>query len=239
MAIWISDLKQRRRQPEIMDQPDLDRARHIDALRGLERINLLSGSDRILWRPIAALARATDARPLRVLDIATGAGDVPLRLWQRGRRAGFPLEITGCDCSSRALDYARERAARKRANLHFLQLDALADPLPAGYDVIASSLFLHHLDEAEAISLLGRMAQAARCLILVNDLRRGVTGYLLAWLGVRALSASDVVRVDGPRSVEAAWTVQEMQGMAKAAGLVDAKVVSRWPCRMLLSWRRP
>jgi 2-polyprenyl-3-methyl-5-hydroxy-6-metoxy-1,4-benzoquinol methylase len=237
MPTWISDLRQRRRQPEIMDQPDLDRARHVEALRGLERINLLSGSDRILWRPIRALAREL-GRVLRILDIATGAGDVPIRLWRRGRRMGLPLQVTGCDISSQALDYAREHAARHCADVDFVHVDALADPIPAGYDVITCSLFLHHLDEAEAISLLRRMAQATTSMVLVNDLRRGVSGYLLAWFGVRALSASDVVRVDGPRSVEAAWTVREMQHLANVAGLRGSKVVKCWPCRMLLSWRR-
>src|SRR5262249_56971024 len=50
-------LDQRRRRPEIMDQPDLNRADHEHALGGLARINFLSGSARILWPALKALGR--------------------------------------------------------------------------------------------------------------------------------------------------------------------------------------
>src|SRR5438270_753420 len=71
-------LRTRRRRPEIMDQPGLSPARHARALRGLARINFFSGSARILWRPLAELGR--ELGPLRILDVATGGGDLPVRL---------------------------------------------------------------------------------------------------------------------------------------------------------------
>jgi SAM-dependent methyltransferase len=238
MLALIHGLQHRRRQPEIMDQPDLDSARHFEALRGLERINRLSGSSGILWPQIRALAQAAGTRSLRVLDIATGAGDVAIRLWERGRRAGLTLHVAGCDISSQALEFARQRAGQRRADVQFFSLDVLKGELPLGYDVVVSSLFLHHLEEEEAVGLMHRMGKAASRSVMVNDLRRGFSGYLLARLGTRLLSASDVVHVDGPRSVEAAWTVREMQTLARAAGLAGATVENRWPCRMLLSWSR-
>jgi ubiquinone/menaquinone biosynthesis C-methylase UbiE len=116
----------RRREPEIIDQPDLEEQRHVQALRGLERINLWSGSAGILWRPIRALARASAGTPLRLLDVATGAGDLPIRLWQRARRAGVPLTVEGCDRSPTALAHARRRAAERGANVRFFECDAVA-----------------------------------------------------------------------------------------------------------------
>src|SRR5918912_1375115 len=84
-------LSRRLLRPEVMDQPGLDPRRHAHALRGLARINFWSGSAGILWPDLAALARETAPRPLRVLDVATGGGDVPIRLWRRARRAGLDL----------------------------------------------------------------------------------------------------------------------------------------------------
>src|SRR5581483_10708832 len=112
-----------------------------------------SGSARILWGPIKRLAHEL-GRPVRLLDIATGAGDVPTQLWHRARAAGLALEIAGCDRSPTALAVARERAAACGAPLRFFSLDALAEPLPPRFDVVCSSLFLHHLDETAAITLL-------------------------------------------------------------------------------------
>jgi 2-polyprenyl-3-methyl-5-hydroxy-6-metoxy-1,4-benzoquinol methylase len=219
-----------------MDQPALDEALHLGALRGLERINRWSGSAGILWRAIRALARPAGGAPLRVLDVATGAGDVPLGLWRKARRAGVSVRVEGCDRSTRAVTHARRRAAEAGADVPYFELDALGGPLPGGYDVVISSLFLHHLDEDQAVDLLRRMAQAARQLVLVNDLRRGLGGLLLAHVATRLLSASPVVHRDGPLSVVAAFTPAEARELAGRAGLAGVRVVRRWPCRFLLSW---
>jgi SAM-dependent methyltransferase len=228
----------RQRQPEIMDQPGLDRQRHEQALRGLARINFWSRSARILWPPLAALAREL-GRPVRVLDLATGAGDVPLRLGRLAHRAGLPLDIEGCDVSPAAVEHARGRADRSGAAVRFVVRDVLSGPLPAGHDAIVSSLFLHHLSEEEAIDLLRRMGEAAGRLVLINDLLRSRSGLLLVYLATRLLSRSDVVHVDGVRSIRAAFTMAEARALAGRAGLHGARVARRWPCRFLLEWRRP
>jgi 2-polyprenyl-3-methyl-5-hydroxy-6-metoxy-1,4-benzoquinol methylase len=236
---YMGFLRQRRRRPEIMDQPDLSPSRHVHALRGLARINYLSHSAGILWPELAELARNLAPRPPRILDLATGAGDVPLRLWRRARRAGLDLHLEGCDLSPVALEQARASAAQSGAPLRFFEYDAVTEPALTGYDAVMCSLFLHHLDESQATGLLGRMAAMAGRLVLVNDLERGWTGLLLAHLVTRLVTTSDVVHVDGPRSVEAAFTPAEARAMAERAGLSGARVRRRWPFRWLLSWSRP
>jgi 2-polyprenyl-3-methyl-5-hydroxy-6-metoxy-1,4-benzoquinol methylase len=220
-----------------MDQPNLDQERHLQALRGLTRINAWSGSVRLLWPALRQLARAS-ARPLRVLDLATGAGDVPLRLWCKAQRAKVPLEIAGCDISTTALDHARTRAEWAGADLSFFQADVLNPPLPEGYDVLTCSLFLHHLEEEQAVALLRRAAAAARKLVLINDLRRGRLAWLTAWVATRVLTTSPVVHTDGPLSVAAAFTIPEALELARRAGLAGTTAVPRWPFRFLLTWQR-
>jgi len=56
--------------------------------------------------------------------------------------------------------------------------------------------------------------------------------------GVRCISHSDVVHVDGPRSVEGAFTPEEVQALAEAAGLHGCRVTPKWPFRFLLEWSR-
>jgi hypothetical protein len=62
---------------------------------------------------------------------------------------------------------------------------------------------------------------------------------LAAQLGSRVLTTSHVVHVDGPRSVEGAFTRAEALALAERAGLNGARVSRRWPFRWLLTWRRP
>ena len=227
---------QRNRRPEIMDQPDLDEQQHARALEGLATLNVLSRSGRILWAELRSLARR-QGTPLRVLDVASGGGDVPLDLAQRAQRQGVRLQIDGCDVSPFAVRFAQQRTAQ-RTDVQFFEHDVLRDPLPGGYDAVTCSLFLHHLSEAEAVRLLSALAGAGR-LVLVNDLCRSRTGYVLVWSACRLLTRSRVVHVDGPRSVEAAFTPAELRTLAERSGLSGATVSRRWPQRMLLKWERP
>src|SRR5688572_6971282 len=140
-------LARRARIPERMDDPGLDPAEHRRALAGLARINRFSGSVGVLWPPTRGLARETSGRMLTVLDVATGAGDVPLGLLAEAARAGLPLAVDGCDVSPTAVEAATRGANGAGTAAHFFVHDAIRDPLPTGYDVVTCSLFLHHLSD--------------------------------------------------------------------------------------------
>jgi 2-polyprenyl-3-methyl-5-hydroxy-6-metoxy-1,4-benzoquinol methylase len=240
-AAFLASLEsplRRDRQPELMDQPGLGIDEHVRALRGLGRINFLSRTSAVLWQPIARLARESGSaeRPIRVLDLAAGGGDTAIGLARRALRSGLPVEIDGCDISSQAVQYAQEQAKTRGVCARFFVLDALNESLPQDYDILSCSLFLHHLDEDEAIALLGRMAAATRRIVLVDDLIRSRLGYLLALVGTHLLSGSRVVHVDGPLSVRAAFTPGEARMMAERAGLRGANLRRHWPERYLLTW---
>jgi 2-polyprenyl-3-methyl-5-hydroxy-6-metoxy-1,4-benzoquinol methylase len=235
---FLSSLQQRRLQPEIMDDPTLSAAAHEGALRALGRINWFSGSAGIFWPPVRSLAATDPTRVWRLLDIATGGGDVAIRLWHKARRAGVKLEVHAADISPTALDFARARAKQAGANVQFLRLDVHRNAIPTGYDVIISSLFLHHLAWQQARALLQGMRQAAGRMVVVNDLRRCTPGYLLAWLAGRTLTTSPVARVDAPRSVEAAFNLDEIRALAVQAEMDNVELTRHWPCRFRLTWRR-
>ena len=71
----------------------------------------------------------------------------------------------------------------------------------------------------------------------IHDIIRSLPSLALAHLGTRPLSTSYVVHTDGPRSVEGAFTVEEVQALAERAGLHGATFTRHWPCRFLMAWR--
>jgi SAM-dependent methyltransferase len=227
----------RRLQGEWMDEPDLDQQLHREALDALGRINAASGSAAALWPTIREAATKQTDRPLRVLDIACGGGDVTLGLWQRARAANQPIELVGCDISPTAIDYARQAAERRRARVEFIQCDAIHEDWPGSFDVSVTSLFLHHLEAGEVVTLLNRMGTYSR-VVIADDLLRSTWGYLLAWGGTRVLTRNPVVHVDGPRSVENAFTMAELRQLAEHAGLSGFRLRRHWPGRMQLVWSR-
>ena len=231
-------MRVRRLEREIMDNPALQAEQHFDALRGLERLNRWSRSTSIVWPAIQKLASQDTGRTLHILDIATGGGDIPLGIHQRALMAGIPLKVSGCDFSARTLEYARQRAREAKAEIEFFEFNALRDVLPGDYDVVLSSLFLHHLDTGQAEDLLRKMARGATQMVLINDLERTRTGLILAHVATRLLTSSKVVRADGPQSVRAAFTLNEVRAIAERAGLDNITLVRRWPSRFLLTWAR-
>jgi len=219
----------------------LDRTEHVRALAGLRRVNEVSVAIDCMVRPILALAHRTGLEQLRVLDVACGGGDVPIGVALAARRAGVTIHLTLTDRSEVALSQAKEAARAQGVDVQTVQSDAVA-ALPEGtFDVVTNSLFLHHLERPEVVRVLSHMRNAARAgggAVVVNDLRRSHAGWLLAWIACRLLTKSAVVRFDGPASVRAAWTLDEMQAMTHEAGLTGAQVERSWPWRMMLVWER-
>lgn len=240
------------RLPELMDDPDLPEAEHLKALTALRRINALSFTAAGLAREVETLAGPvsgegptevlTDA--LTVVDVACGGGDVTLDLaarLARSRSLAADVHVIGIDVSPRAVDRARGLAGTAgsvaAARLTFTEHDIVAAGCPP-CDVAVSSLFLHHLDDEVAVTLLESMAAAARLGIVISDLVRSRLGLALAVVGTTVLSGSRVARVDGPRSVRAARTPAEYRRLLDAAGLTTARIRRTWPERVLLTWSR-
>src|SRR5262245_61141682 len=90
-------LRQRRRQPEIMDQPDLCPRRHARALAALSRINALSATQNTYWRPLRELQSRLGLPRLSILDVACGGGDVSRRLSRLAEENELDWRIGGCD----------------------------------------------------------------------------------------------------------------------------------------------
>jgi release factor glutamine methyltransferase len=73
---------------------------------------------------------------LRILDIGTGSGCIPITL----KLERIQDEIYGCDISNHALDIARENAVLLMANVHFFNLDILTmQPALENLDAVVSN----------------------------------------------------------------------------------------------------
>jgi SAM-dependent methyltransferase len=225
------------RVPEWMDDPGIPEHEHARALRGLARLNAFSRAHRLPWRPLHDLALRT-RRTLHVLDVASGGGDLPVRLDALARRHGVPLRWTLTDRSTHAVRLAAERARSAGVACEARTVDVLQDALPEA-DLVLNSLFLHHFDGDDVVHILRSMARAARLAVCVTDLRRTGGALALAWLGSRTLTRSPVVRHDALASVRAAHSRDEMRLLAERAGLGRAQVHDVDAVRWRLWWEGP
>ena len=227
-----------------MDEPALPVDLHHAALEGLRRINAASGAAARLAEPLLKFAREHEAehgshRPVTLLDVAAGGGDVPVAIVAAARAAGSTIRLTLFDRSEAALARAKETADRAGIDATLACGDVVNSDLPVSADIVSCSLFLHHLTQDQTVAVLKRLRSATNGLLLVSDLRRCVSGVAAAHLACRLLTRSSVVHFDGPVSARAAWTISEMQAMANAAGMADATIRAVWPFRLLLTWKKP
>jgi len=231
-------MRYRNFRPELMDDPSLDSREHLQALQGLERINAVSLVAQSLWTEIRKLAKENPVQPLQLLDIATGAGDLPVRLMKRAGCSQMLLQADGCDISSRAVAYAREKATKEKVPSHFFTWSAFIDPVPPQYDILTSALFLHHLSEEQLVLFLKKLREANPKMILLSDLCRSPLGFMTAAMGSHIFSRSRVIHEDALQSVRAAFTLAEITQFAQKAGWQDFELRPLWPFRYLLIWKK-
>ncbi len=220
-----------------MDDPELGSGLHDHALDGLARLNRLAGADRGFRRPIGVLVRSVVARPVRILDLATGSGDLPVALdrWLARRMPEVERRWIGADISSHALDRAAARATA--AGLHFesCRVNVLTEPLPP-CDIAMCSLFLHHLTHDDAVTCLQRLHAAAEHGVVVGDLRRTRLGLVLAGGAARLFTRSPVVHVDAPASVRAAFDDAEFAAILADAAIPEPRISRVFPERRIAWW---
>jgi 2-polyprenyl-3-methyl-5-hydroxy-6-metoxy-1,4-benzoquinol methylase len=230
-------MQKRKIVPELMDAPDLDPLQHQQALVGLARLNRFTGVADSMYRELRRFSLQSP-RPLRVLDIATGSGDLPIAWLCRARRERLPLRLTGVDISATALSVASARADSQGVDAEWLVANAIEDDLPNDFDVVTCSLFIHHLQDDDVLRLLRAMRDATEGggvlrRLLICDLQRSRLNWWLVKLGAHLLSRSPIVHVDSGLSVEAALTRAEFSNLVEAAIDVKPKVRRLIPARFI------
>ncbi len=221
-----------------MDDPALDAGLHEEALAQLRRIFWLSRTAQPVWDILERFSREKNLMPLRGIDIGTGGGDLPLAITQKANLCKIPLTLDGADISATALNCASQNAQRKKLSVRFIKFDIKSGGIPAHYDFLVSSLFLHHLTPEEIGSFFKILQTSNLKLAIFTDLLRSIPGWLLAHLTTWTLTPSPVVKKDALLSVKAAYTLDEICEIARESGLSKIELKKIWPERFLLVWKR-
>ena len=220
---------------EIMDSEPLSAPVVDRTLRFLELTNRRFGGAGIVLRALARWRRGWPAgTALRLLDVGTGAADIPRAVLAWAQSAGVDLSITAIDSAPDVAAAARERAR----GVHGLSIElaSLADLAASGrqFDYVTASLFLHHVPPGRTVEALTALDRLATRGVVVSDLRR--SWLALAGVGLLSFAAGNaVVRHDGPLSVRRAFTVEELRGLASECGLGYLTARSEGPFRVSLS----
>lgn len=224
-------------QPEIMDDHEPEQEAVDQIYSFLTMVNRRFGGVRATLKRFEEFSRAWQPNErIEVLDLASGAADVPRALIAWGRRRGFDLRVTAVDLSMSALDHARRTDTADEC-LHFVRADVRLLPWPdRAFDYVTSALFFHHLSDGEVSDLLVRADGLARRGLVVNDLVRSPRAWLLTWL--LTWPFHPILHHDGPLSVRRAFTPDELLALARGAGVDWVTVRRHFAERMTLAGER-
>jgi ubiquinone/menaquinone biosynthesis C-methylase UbiE len=225
--------------PELLDGAIDDPAELAENFRDIQRVNRLLGGTSTVLRHLPSLLDAIPAgRPATILDLATGAADIPLAIARWAERRGRPVSIVASDASEAILDLARANVAAHPA-IELARYDARDVPLPDdAVDIAVCSLSLHHFPPDEAVRVLREMHRVARAGFILNDLRRSRAGYVAAWVAAQLSTRNRLTRNDAPLSVLRAYTPAELAGLLDRAGVKDARITTHPWFRMAAVARR-
>ncbi len=235
---WI--LPHRVERDELLDGIDLDGVELAANLRDIRRVNRLAGGTQATMRALPSMAERVPAdRPLVVLDLATGSGDIPAAVLRWAERTGREVEMIASDLSPAILAEARDHLAAW-PGVSFATYDARAVPLPdRSVDIVLCALALHHFTPDEAVAVPREMARLARTGFVLNDITRSRPGHLAAWVSSHLATRNRLTLNDMPLSVLRAYTPAELRGLLDAAGIAGATVRRHWLFRMTAVWHRP
>jgi SAM-dependent methyltransferase len=220
---------------ELLDVPAIPVHDLQGNLEDMRRLNHCLGNRRLMLTVFRRLwRRAGQPKNWRILDIGTGAGDIPAAMTRWGQRHGIHLCTVAIDTHWEVVRYARA-TVQSNPTVAVLQADGLCMPFQnRSFDLVVCSTMLHHLSWHEGIALLRAMAAVTRYGLVVNDLVRSPLHHYGAKLLLSVLTRNHLTRHDGPLSVLRAYTRSEVRDMARAAGLLGAQVSTVLTYRLLL-----
>ena len=221
----------RHRGVEYLDDLDYDAAAVRRSMRDVALANRLFGGRRAVLGELARTLASVPGRVVTLVDVGTGAGDIPRAARAAAERRGITLRTLGVEANE-----ALARAARSAA-MPMLHADALRLPIrERSVDVVLCSQLLHHFEPADAATLLRELDRVARLRVIVGDLRRSWLAAAGIWLASFPLRFHPVSRHDGVVSVLRGFTRQELRLLVQAAVGVRPVVRRQAGFRLIASW---
>ncbi len=188
-------------------------------LRSIAQVNRLTRAYRptLHWLDRVCDARPRPSRPIHIVDVGCGFGDMLRRVHRWARKRSVEVRLTGIDLNADAVRAAQE--ATLPGAVTYLAGNAYDFNDPEGIDVVISSLLTHHLEYPEIVRFLDWMEANARTGWFINDLHRQPVPYHLFRVLSRLTHWHRFVKHDGAVSILRSFREAEWQEMCRAAAI--------------------
>src|SRR4030095_15225570 len=204
--------------PAVLEMMDREQPVSIELERDLERIRQLNrwfGSYHLVLGFIRNWVRP--AEKLRVVDLATGSGDIPRLIADYARKISARVEIDALDRQPATLEIARNLNSNY-PEISYREANILEWDSAEAYDITLCTLALHHFSNEDAVRILRRCFQASKRFVLVSDLRRSFSLIAGVYVLTTLIFREPMTRYDARLSALPAFSFSEMHDLALRAG---------------------
>ena len=219
--------KDRSHKPERLDTGDYTADEYALWRKEMAFIHRFFGEKRALKNSLVADIRRCGSRPVSVLDVGAGSGDL-----LRNVRNSVDVEpnlLVGIEIGHDAA------LSIHKGGILAVRADAATLPFAKrSFDYTFCTLMLHHLSDEAAIELLREMDRITRRRIFVVDLERSALSYYL-YRALGRVFLQDFTFDDGSLSIRRSFTRGELTSLGKQAGLRNFKVTNSAVGRLIAS----
>ena len=228
----VLDFSRRAEEPEWMDQP-CSYEEFRACLRDIAASNKLTFNYRptLTWLNRMKAPMRKLGRTIHILDVGCASGDMLRRIQKWAGSSSVPVRLTGIDLNPYSARAARESGPQNES-IEWITGDAFSYPESEPVDIVISSLFTHHLTNAEAVHFLRWMERRCELGWFISDLHRQPGPYHLFKLLSKAARWHRFVQHDGPLSIRRSFDFDDWRRLCAEAGIEHARIETFRPARL-------
>lgn len=209
----------------------------FQTLRELDVINRWLGGNAVtlqaarkIWKDIPKQQTIT------IADLGCGSGEMLNIISALAEKENRKVKLIGFDANPHIVEYARSHST-KHATISFETINVFSEAFQKQkFDLVLATLFMHHFNETELITLLSSLKKQSRA-IIVNDIHRHPLAYHSIRLLTRLFSRSAMVKFDAPLSVMRAFKKNELIEILKKADIDNYSLKWKWAFRWQLVYK--
>lgn len=230
--MWVR-LTHRSNQHEKMDDLNCSGAVVDQTLKELEVINRLLGGNSITLDGINKIIVRKNivGKTIEIADLGCGGGDMLKLVAQWARKSGIKVRLLGIDANPYIIKYACLNSCQY-PEIEFKALDIFSREFQhIRFDIVICTLFAHHFEDRQLVSLFRSIKRQSRYGVVINDLHRHWVAYWSITLLTRLFSKSLMIQSDAPISVMRGFRRQELHKIIDAAGINNFRLKWKWAFR--------
>lgn len=219
--------------PELMDNPNVDKLVLKSVFKDINRSNRLLGGSQSTIKALASVIETHPRESYTIVDMGSGDGETLRQVVLWARKKELHIKCFGIDLSEKGLQIAIELSS-DFPEIQYIKRDILSlhdDEITC--DILLCSLTMHHFSNNQIPTFLERFSQLARVAVIINDLERSVLAFYLFKAFSTIFIKTEIAKNDGAISIKSGFTKAELCTFSENITTMNHVIQWKWAFRYI------